>query len=187
MPTSPNIYKFDNLVGSDLSEQVWNVLDKPIWRFGWNSNKRHKDDYAFWNAKFVGEKHQPLAETDYILFQKNWPAIAKLWEEISVIIRNEMHVPVILSRAYANGYTYGTGGSMHKDDGVWTCLYYATMPWDPMYRGETLFFDDNKNLIDAVEYIPGRFCIFPAKMFHQAGDVMKTCNALRTIIAFKCH
>ncbi len=192
MPTSDKVIVFDDFVNHSIVERVWkDVLDQPIWKFGWYSRDTALE-YKYWNTSFIGDKRQKeLSENKFLEFRQNQPIVTQLWDLIYNKIINRLKVPIQLSRAYGNAYTYGTSGSIHYDDGVWTVLYYGTTPWNTNWRGETLFFDGerggDKTLIEAVQYVPGRFVIFPAHMFHLASEVAKNCNSVRTIIAFKCN
>ena len=177
---------FDYLVDRPFVDDIFKgVINQNIWKFGWHSTKTNPE-YRFWNVKFVGSKNKPMTELGWADFVSKWGPVASLWDVFKQLAVQGLQLNLDLQRSYANGYTYGTGGSIHRDDGEWTVLYYATSPWNYNWNGATAFYDNDRQLIQTVQYIPGRFVIFPAKIWHSAMDVTKTCNELRSIIAFKC-
>ena len=59
---------------------------------------------------------------------------------------------LIVSRLYANGHTFGQGGSIHVDeDGTenYAAIYYANLEWQPQWLGHT-------------HYLPGTMRDLPA-------------------------
>lgn len=178
---------FDGKVDDALRERVWNTLDADIWHYGHKSNGR-EDRFCFWNKNFVGEKHITIPDDEMITFQNDWPAINELWNVIFKEISNDKFRLNNFYRAYANGYTYGTGGSIHTDDGEWTILYYPNIHWEPEWLGSTSFYSiDKSEVIKTSAYVPGRFVLLDAKIPHIANAVARECAELRTIITFKCY
>lgn len=164
-----------------IRQDVSNVMDSPIWRYGWHSTQEKPD--RFWNRQFLGNKKDTIPSGDeFHQFKFIWPEISKLWQCIDNCL--SMH-NLVLTRAYANAYTYGTGGAIHIDDGQYTVLYYASPKWERDWNGETLFFPEDATPL-TVEYIPGRIVFFNAKIPHQGREVSRFCTELRTIVAFKC-
>jgi Rps23 Pro-64 3,4-dihydroxylase Tpa1-like proline 4-hydroxylase len=93
-----------------------------------------------------------------------------------------------LIRVYANGHTIGDVPLPHCDSespNDLTVLYYANKAWDWAYGGETVFFDSNKNTVNAVMPRPGRIVFFKASLFHCARIQNRYAPFYRYTIAFK--
>ena len=87
----------------------------------------------------------------------------------------------------SNPFTFD---NFHKDLDLpdrkgYTILYYANKKWDTNYGGETLFYDENLEIIAAVKPKPGRFVVFDSKIFHSARPPQSGCPYNRYTIAIK--
>ena len=66
-----------------------------------------------------------------------------------------------------------------------TILYYANVDYNHDWGGETVFYDESKELIKAVMPKPGRISIFPANVLHSARPFALYVLEPRFTVAFK--
>lgn len=66
-----------------------------------------------------------------------------------------------------------------------TILYYANVDYNHDWGGETVFYDESKELIKAVMPKPGRISIFPANVLHSARPFALYVQEPRFTVAFK--
>lgn len=66
-----------------------------------------------------------------------------------------------------------------------TILYYANIDYNHDWGGETVFYDESKELIKAVMPKPGRISIFPANVLHSARPFALYVQEPRFTVAFK--
>ena len=160
-------------------------------RYGWKSNINSFEDQGHWNRKIlVNSNILPcdLASTSFI---DKHPELKRLFDIVKEAIGDRG-----LLRAYINGYTYGTDGYPHKDD-VWirknfgddclseTVIVYLNDSWDFAYAGETVIFDNDKEIEASVLPKLGRMLIFDSDKWHAARPVSRICKDLRLILAIK--
>ena len=67
----------------------------------------------------------------------------------------------------------------------YTILYYANMKWDVNFGGETLFYNNNQEIIAGVIPKPGRFVVFDSYTYHSARPPQSNCPYYRFSLAFK--
>jgi Rps23 Pro-64 3,4-dihydroxylase Tpa1-like proline 4-hydroxylase len=72
-----------------------------------------------------------------------------------------------------------------KYDTDTTVLYYVNPEYNYNWGGETMFYDEDKELIKAVMPRPGRVAIFPANILHSARSFALYVTEPRYTIAFK--
>jgi hypothetical protein len=90
--------------------------------------------------------------------------------------------PQKLSHLYAASMRYGDHTMIHHDIDCPDCitfLYYGNLYWDSSWGGETIFFDDNKTAMFAVNPKPGRLALFNAQLFHRGGVPQRDCPSTR--------
>lgn len=185
--SADDVQVHDNLVPEALQRDLTYMVSKPIWKYGWRSNK-HNDRFCFWNAHFGGKGSESRESCEEELMQAEGAARAfyRLW---AVLKEGPLkgHVPL---RAYANAHTYGVEGYVHRDtddpDNYFSTLYYAHPKWQPNWSGETVFFDeDQRTIVKSVYPHPGRVVTFPGYMLHRAHAPSRECPDLRVSLVLK--
>jgi len=160
-------------------------------RYGWKSNVTQKADFGHWNNSILNNsKIEPYdqAEMPYI---KSHGEINHIWKIIQEVLGKRS-----LLRVYINGYTYGTDAYAHYDD-PWipekfgenalseTVILYLNETWDLNWAGETVIFDNKKEIEASILPKFGRILMFNSNKFHAARPLSRMCPVLRTVLVFK--
>lgn len=98
--------------------------------------------------------------------------------------------PLEVYRVYTNAVLFGDVAFMHRDsdsDDHITALLYPNMApaWRAEFGGETLFYDEDREIIDAVEPRAGRLCIFSGSLLHKGSPPGRLVYESRFTTAFK--
>lgn len=160
----------DTLAPEDLQHEVWAACMAPRWYFG-NRSTDVQSSRPFWKMDLDGVK-----------------AVDRLWQHARPTCERLARTPLRVERQYANGHTYGLGGRPHYDDvrpGTYTLLYYPMLAWEPVWEGETLFFDAAGHVAAGVAIAPNRAVFFDSRMAHSARAPSRDCPELRVTLAFK--
>lgn len=92
-------------------------------------------------------------------------------------------------RSYVNVAHYGDMLFTHTDclpgAGELTALWYVCDRWDHEWGGETVFFDDAKDVRAAVSPRPGRLAIFDGDLLHAGRPPNRNCYVPRYTLALK--
>jgi SM-20-related protein len=192
-PVAPlGIALFDDLLTAPMRQQIWNFLNQAGWQFGWKSDPK-TDQYGFWHKHFAGSIHPDHEKKDGQEVQyecaeelrRHAPMIHDVWLRVA----DRALKGHTLVRCYANGYPYGSEGSIHTDSispDSFTSIYYPHDSWQPNWGGETVFFDSGKtDIIASVYPRPNRLLIFRGTMQHVARGVSRTCPRMRITLMFK--
>jgi len=181
----------DCLAAAELEALQGFVLRAP-WHYGWKSDAK-RDLYSYWHIHLAGSLQGPdLDDPDTVRYCDDQlaaaPHFAPVWA-LWLAVRAKYLPRHRVIRAYLNGHTYGTEGSIHVDTRYpdqFTVMLYAHPAWSADWAGETLFFDDERsNVRAAVLPKPGRLVYFDGRIPHVARAVTRTCPALRTVVVFK--
>lgn len=164
---------------------VRDEIDKKGYSYGWKSNN-DDERYRHWNCSWGGERENPeIRDYDRPVDLETIPEIMKpIWSKLNK--RREFKHQLV--RLYSNGYTYGTEGTIHRDSRLSeniTHLIYINDKWEANWAGETVFFNDEDDIIRAILPKPGRLVEFEGDIRHAARSVSKFCPILRQIIVFK--
>ena len=76
-------------------------------------------------------------------------------------------------RGYINAWKCDEVSLPHHDGNHTTCIIYCNRDYNVKYGGETLFYDNNEDVIGAVSPRPGRAVFFNGWMLHKAGSFNK--------------
>lgn len=173
-----------------LKNIISNYVDKDL-KYGWKSSIDKNYDYGHWNNTILnGSIYEPFDHSlmPYISKHKE---INFIWEYIKNILGERL-----LLRCYINAYTFGTDAYAHFDD-IWitksfgsntlseTVIIYLNEKWDIDWAGETVIFNDEKDIETAVLPKFGRTLIFNSNKLHAARPVTRTCPSLRSVLVFK--
>jgi Rps23 Pro-64 3,4-dihydroxylase Tpa1-like proline 4-hydroxylase len=95
-----------------------------------------------------------------------------------------------LESVYASANPYGTVHEAHTDfpeqsQGGITIMYYLNSDWNLDYAGETVFYNENKDIMNSIIPKPGRLVMFDSMIKHCARDVRRDVNDLRMVLTFK--
>lgn len=160
-------------------------------KYGWPADSTKKYDQGHWNRLILSNSMLFPYDHGKMPFIRKHTAVNSLWESIQKTIG-----PRSLLRCYINGYTFGTDGYAHTDDG-WitrkygedslseTAILYLNDKWDIDWAGETVIFDDNKEIEGSVLPRYGRVLVFDSKKLHAARPLSRICPVLRSVLVFK--
>jgi hypothetical protein len=90
-----------------------------------------------------------------------------------------------LKQSYAKNLCYGdcpyphVDGKSERHAVVLSTVYYANARWDPVWGGETHFFNRGMDAVLSITPSPGRLVIFNGTIMHRAGVPMRNCQASR--------
>lgn len=182
--TADDIRVIDNLVPDALEEALKLLGQAPIWRHGHRSAET-EGTFAHWSRHFAGGDcdHRDSCEDE---LREIGPApVVELWDHLNATLLNGQE-PL---RVYANAHTFGVEGYCHQDniDGgdYYSTIYFPIETWNRNWGGETLFFDDNHDILKAVAPKPGRLIHFPGAVYHRASGVSRACDHLRVCFVIK--
>jgi AraC-like DNA-binding protein len=111
----------------------------------------------------------------------------ELWASMKNQCEQLVGAPLVVLRQYANGHTFGQGGSIHTDDrreGCFTLLYYPMAQWEPAWEGETAFYQ-NQQAFKTITPKPNRAVLFDARIPHVGRAPSRACTALCISMAYK--
>jgi SM-20-related protein len=186
--SASDIAIFDDFLGREAQQEIFEFLSSPGWAFGAYSDPAPGAS-RYWSKHFAGIVRDGREKNDPIEFEqqlaRNAPPVARMWAGL----RTGVLSGHVLSRCYANGYPSGAEGGVHIDSNLaehFTSIYYPHTSWHPNFAGETLFFnEDATDIIAAVYPKPNRLAVFPGMMPHAARGVGRTCQQLRITLMFK--
>ena len=103
-----------------------------------------------------------------------------------------VHAPAMAYRpyrSYVNVAHYGDILFSHVDcvegAGELTALWYVCEHWDHEWGGETVFFDQQRDVRAAVSPRPGRLVVFDGDLLHAGRPPNRNCHAPRFTLAVK--
>lgn len=173
------INMIDNFLTMNDLKELENLCNDKGFSYGWKSNINIESYH--WNITFGGPKNYK-DETAKSLTQEDLPEfIWKIWTRIN----NQSNRKLI--RAYVNGYTYGTEGSIHIDStitGNKTHMIYINTEWKPHWAGETIFLV-NDEIFRSILPKPGRLVEFSGSIPHCARSVSRLSGILRKVLVLK--
>ena len=170
----------EGIIPTKLLDKCLNYLDKGNWVYGWPSDKAIA--FGHWNLNITNTSiNNPTDVSDKLptVFLDVW----------SIVNKEFFGNKAVLTRCYANRYTYGTEGYIHTDTERaqdQTCVVYMNDEWDPNWGGETSFYTaDKSEIIKSVLPLYGRTAVFPGNIPHCARGVTRICPKVRTTLMFK--
>lgn len=165
----PIIEVFDDLMAVEVFSAACQACSGARWRFGHESI--HDDPIPFWELDL-----------------KDDPVFDAVWNQVRARCEALAGRALCVIRQYATGHTYGLGGKPHADDtrtGCFTLLYYAMPEWKQEWEGETVFFDAEGEVIQAIAPRPNRAVLFDSRIVHAGRAPGRQCPALRIAVAYK--
>jgi hypothetical protein len=160
-------------------------------KYGWKSSTHLTFDQGHWNRKIFSNSQRFPCDLAKLPSMSSATEINDLWNIICASIGHRA-----LMRVYVNGYTYGTDGYAHVDDSAIdvlhgkqalseTAIVYLNKEWDINWCGETVLFDDDKEIAASILPKHGRVLVFNSDVLHAARPLSRICNVLRTVLVFK--
>ncbi len=114
------------------------------------------------------------------------PVYAPLEDAVAAFAPGKRYRPY---RSYVNVAHYGDMLYTHTDclpgDDELTALWYVCDRWDHEWGGETVFFDERRDLRSAVLPRPGRLALFDGAILHAGRPPNRNCHASRFTFALK--
>jgi SM-20-related protein len=172
------IRSYDGQIPQELLDAAIDEIDGRNWRYGWKSSKML--GFGHWNVVLSDSK----IEREEV-YHEVPQCIRDLWDYIQPRF---MPTTPVLVRAYSNAHTYGVEGYIHRDSKFatdQTCIIYVEKDWKPEWAGETVFFDEDEDVIKAILPRYGRFTIFPGNVKHVGRGVSRICPTIRRVLVLK--
>ena len=159
--------RYHHILGQESCKQKYNEL---LDREGWSFIGKSIDGQSrrFWHLNLMND-------TFFTEF---------FFNKIKDITKRDFE----LKRVYANGQSAGQSGDWHTDDtakNAYTFLYYLNPEWQPIWCGDTIFYDTNTKETHISEFIPDTGIIFDSKTLHAGREPAKQYDGLRVTVAFK--
>ena len=175
------VHILDQAIPRDLFDRVTAEVCAMPMKYGWHSSK--KVPLTHWNTAIVKRSKKDRSPIDPAALP---PATRELWATLSRYVPENPN----LVRCYSNGYTYGTDGWVHRDAkyaGDKTIIVYLNNAWQPNWAGETVWFNEAGDIINAALPKPARIAIFDSRRYHAARAVSRLCPELRRVLVYKAR
>lgn len=174
----------DDLLPRTAYETLAQLIAAQPFAYGSRSNFK-TDPHGHWSRDFASAGPHNLADVGAVLAaDESLAPVDAAWRFLlDTYLGDEL-----LIRCYLNGYTYGTDGYVHSDSerpDEHTTILYITDYWEPDWAGETVFVDDDGDIIRAVLPRRNRAVVFPAGIQHAGRSVSRKCMLLRKTLIFK--
>ena len=170
---------YDEALDPLTMDELRSLIQDQGFKFGWHSNG--DVEFGHWNTFFAGKSKKNRIPVDDLLTGVVQKAVAE-------IKKRYLPPESKVLRCYSNAYAFGTEGYPHTDskvDSDMTIVLYMNEEWKPEWAGETVFFDEEDEIIQAVLPKYNRCVIFPSAMLHVGRSVSRICNQLRTVFVLK--
>jgi SM-20-related protein len=172
----------DNFFPEELFKKFQEKIFTTPMLYGWKSNGK-TDEHGHLNTKIINGGSSNLANMESEIQDED---VRKMWEFVKEYFKEDF----ALLRCYINGHTYGIGGYFHTDskrNDELTTVLYLNKDWNPDWAGETVFLDDQNEIVKSVLPKENRLVIFPGNMQHCARAVSRNCTDLRLTFMFKAR
>lgn len=160
----------NNVAPLALQERMWALFLEPHWKYGSHTDPQ-SPGIPFWHMDLTG-----LTPAD------------EFWQLHQAACEKRVGHGLRVVRQYANGHTFGQGGRPHVDDrreGCFTLLYYPMLQWQHEWDGETVFFNADGEIVQAVHPRPNRAVLFDSRIIHAGRAPSRSCTTLRVTVAYK--
>jgi SM-20-related protein len=181
---------YDGCISLSALDDIRNQYARSF-SYGWKANTALAADQGHWNVPVCVQDNKSLVDISDQLAVVS-PSISAVWNTIQTFFIGKR----TLSRAYINGYTYGTDGYLHRDDSFFDSLgaespyaesviIYLNPTWNADWGGETVVMTEGKEIDNAVLPKFGRMLVFDGKRWHGSRPLSRMCHELRTVLVFK--
>ncbi|MBP0597886.1 2OG-Fe(II) oxygenase [Herbaspirillum sp. LeCh32-8] len=177
--------RIDNLLtDTELGALQEYFQEHVFWKYGWKSAS-DKMVFGHWNHDILKTHKSNQDDQSSLLAQDpSLSPVNMVWKKLKNSFLRNHH----LVRCYANAHSYGVEGYPHVDSrrpGNFTAILYLNPIWKPEWAGETVFFNEESDIIQAVLPKSGRVAIFDNRVLHAARGVSRICPAIRVTLMFK--
>lgn len=120
-------------------------------------------------------------------FINNYDNSFPVYHSLFKALEDQILGKTYLLTAQLNLQMIGMDCDIHRDsdnDEDYTCLIMANPKWGPDYGGELEFYDNERNLIQTIDYVPGRVVVFQSKTHHK-GRFPNLKGVPRYVIVFR--
>ncbi len=159
--------RYHRILGKEVCKTKYNeLLDREKWSFIGKSNG--EQIRKFWHLNLMDDEFFTKFFLDKIkdITQRNFE----------------------LKRVYANGQSAGQSGDWHQDDveeNTYTFIYYLNPIWQPIWCGDTIFYDSVTEETCTSEFIPDSAILFDSRIIHAGREPARQFDGLRVTVAFK--
>jgi Rps23 Pro-64 3,4-dihydroxylase Tpa1-like proline 4-hydroxylase len=179
------IDSYDDIFPKEVWVNLWEYFNnRASFRYGWPSDKR-VSEFTHWHIDFLNTANSNQENAEIELYKKQeFGVVAAAWSHLKAT-HLKGHK---LVRCYANAHTYGVEGYVHSDtliEGNYTTLIYLVPEWRSEWAGETVFMNDEGELVKSVLPKANRGVIFDGQQLHAARAVSRICPGLRITLMFK--
>lgn len=170
---------YDKIIPEEKVNALHDLIMNGTFKYGWHSNSQV--EFGHWNTFFAGKSKKNRIAVDNLLSGEV--------KDVADFIKSTTMPPESrILRCYSNAYTFGAEGYPHTDshiDSDMTAVLYLNKEWKPEWAGETVFFDEEDEILQAVLPKYNRLVVFPSAMLHVARSVSRICNHLRVVFVLK--
>jgi Rps23 Pro-64 3,4-dihydroxylase Tpa1-like proline 4-hydroxylase len=163
-----DIFVFDGLFTRPEITQVDRECASLDYMRAWNAELNR--GYTEWSVLL-----EPRTSRQHVVVQRIEARLAALYPSWRLS----------LQESYVKNLCYGDcpyphiDGRSQRDRMLISAVYYANLRWDPVWGGETHFFNGDMDAVLSVSPSPGRLVIFDGTITHRAGAPMRNCQASR--------
>lgn len=198
----PGVVVFDGLLDDSMMKAYAAGIQKIGYQHGVQTTPTGKSvDGKTQDVRYLGRmlafnrenKKHDISKTGVL---NRLAPLNQMWERIKQVAGD-----ISLLRVYGSAQVFGMDPVTHTDepammahpayegDPYLTILIYTTRHnghWEPMWGGETMFYDQAGEVVAAVRPQPGRVVMFDGTIVHRAGSLSRYCKVQREILTFKC-
>jgi hypothetical protein len=173
----------DNVLPLELYRELVLSTQRIGWQFGWNTPSNPNTRY--WHHE-VGQGRKSNKHDISGNVRKHPLKVFSLYQNWLLTHLVPATSPVL--RYYLNAHTYGTDGWPHTDvdqGEELTCVLYLNTEWRPEWCGETVVFDGQGDIAEAVLPKANRLLTFPSDRLHAPRPLSKSFEGLRVVLVVK--
>lgn len=175
-----NIY--DDCVPDEMYVKLLRASQAVGWRYGWNTPSNPEARY--WHHEVgYGNKQNTQSVVGRV---REHPA--KIFSEYQDWLLGHLPGGSKILRFYLNAHTFGTDGWPHTDTdrkGERTAILYLNPKWQPAWGGETVIFDANGDVAQAVLPRRNRLMVFSSDTLHAPRPLTRAYTGLRVVLVVK--
>jgi hypothetical protein len=178
------IIKLDDFLEKPLWDALHAYFKRTPWHYGHFADKAISE-FSHWHIDYLNKPGSSTENYEHILYgNPQFKLIADVWDVLKAF-HLKGHS---LVRCYANAHTYGVEGAPHTDSRLannFTTIIYVNPSWKTEWAGETTFFNEAGDTVDAVLPKPNRIITFDGTQVHSARALSRLCPELRMTLMFK--
>jgi|TARA_E500000318_G_scaffold16021_2_gene16362 hypothetical protein len=188
--------------GKDFKYKIWDDLMEPNFRYdfdqftnkvAWNLTNRAngmnhqfpdgvKGSHLFWGKTFFEINRESGKITsdipDHVWGLQEWVFQRHLNENLGNRKFNFHYIGL-------NGQSLGQDGTVHVDgdsDEHYTLMYFVNDVWEKDWGGDFELIGENNQVIDKIEFVPGRLIFFKSNIPHRGLGPLKPMVVRKTLV-----